>query len=47
MFKGQNTVIRGVSKREKFDGVGDNGSGDTTMVKVDTHLKAFLENFQT
>jgi len=32
---------------EKVDGVGDKGSGDTTMVKVQTLLEASLENFET
>ena len=32
---------------EEVDGVGDKGSGDTTMVKVQTLLEASLENFET
>jgi hypothetical protein len=32
---------------EEVDGVGDKGSGDTTMVKVQTLLEASLENFKT
>ena len=32
---------------KEVDGVGDKGSGNTTMVKVQTLLKAFLENYET
>jgi hypothetical protein len=32
---------------EDMDGVGVEGSGDTTTVDVQTHLEAFMEKFQT
>jgi hypothetical protein len=35
-------VFSGVFIAEKFDGVGDKGSGDSAMVDVQTLLEAFL-----
>jgi hypothetical protein len=35
-------VFSGVFKTEEIDGIGDKGSGDTTMVDVQTLLEAFV-----
>jgi hypothetical protein len=35
-------VFFGIFTAEEFDGVGDNGSGDTTIVDVQTLLEAFF-----
>jgi hypothetical protein len=35
-------MFSGVFIAEEVDGVGDSGSGDTTMVDVQTLLEAFL-----
>jgi hypothetical protein len=34
-------VFFGICIAEEFDGVGDKGSGDTTIVDVQTFLEAF------
>jgi hypothetical protein len=32
---------------EEYDGIGDKGLGDTTMIDVGTLMGAFLEDFRT
>jgi hypothetical protein len=36
----------GVFIAAEVDGVGEQGSGDTTMVDIGTHLESFLEDLQ-
>jgi hypothetical protein len=38
-------VLAGIFTAEEVDAVGDKGSGDTTMVDVQTHFKVFLNMF--
>jgi hypothetical protein len=46
MLKGQKTGS-GVFIAAEFDGVGNQGSGDITMVDVESPLEAFLEVLRT
>ena len=41
-LSGSCSVFSGVFLAEEVDGVGDKGSGDTTMVDLQTPLEAFL-----
>jgi hypothetical protein len=45
--KGPGDCWSGVVIVEEVDGVGDKGSGDTTIVNLETVLEAFLENVWT
>jgi len=45
--KGPEDCGSGVFIAAEFDGVGNEGSGDMTMVDVESPLETFLEDLQT